>query len=204
MNYLLKPVFTLVVITFLASTAAQAGSDEKMIIALKTDNDALLETDISELAIGEAKTIETSSGKVIDILRTAEGAELYVDGELLEMNFDNEGLHEEGSHGDHMIKKHVEIICDNDEECDKNVFVVTGDDTNIVSFVTDDGENIVIHKEIELSCTSEEEGTSCADKMVWISEGDDIDLQELHEMHMEGKGEGHKVIVIKKHVVTED
>ena len=81
-----------------------------------------------------------------------------------------------------------------------------GDDSDIASFVTEDGENIVIHKEIELTCTSEEEGTSCADKMVWISEGDDIDLQELHEIHMdgEGKSEGHKVIMIKKHVVTED
>ncbi len=37
------------------------------------------------------KTIETDSGKIIDILRTADGAEIYVDGELLEMNFDDEG-----------------------------------------------------------------------------------------------------------------
>ena len=201
-----KPIFALVALALLVTGTVQADIEEKMIIALKTDDFEMTETDISSLAVGESQTIETDSGQVIDLLRTTDGVEIYVDGELLEMNFDNEGLHEEGSHGDHMIKKHVEIICDNDEECDKNVFVVTGDDTDIASFVTDDGENIVIHKEIELSCASEEEGTSCADKMVWVSEGDDIDLQELHEMHMEGEdeGEGHKVIVIKKHVVTED
>jgi len=200
----LKPVFALAAISLLAAGNVQADTEEKMIIALKTDDFEMTETDVSSLAVGESQTIETDSGKVIDLLRTADGVEIYVDGELLEMSFDSEGLHQESSHGDHMIKKHVEIICDSDEECDKNVYVMTGDDTDISSFVTDSGENIVIHKEIELTCTTEEEGTSCSDKMVWISDGEDIDLEELHEMHMNGEGEGHKVIVIKKHVVTED
>lgn len=200
----LKPIFALAALALLMTGTVQADTEEKMIIALKTDDFEMTETDISSLAIGESQTIETDSGQVIDLLRTADGVEIYVDGELLEMSFDSEGLHEEGSHGDHMIMKHVEIICDDDEECDKNVFVFTGDDTDIASFVTDDGEHIVMHKEIELTCTADEEGTSCADKMVWISEGDNIDLQELHEMHMQGEGEGHKVIVIKKHVITED
>lgn len=202
----LKPIFALAALALLMTGTVQADSEEKMIIALKTDDFEMTETDISSLAVGESQTIETDSGQVIDLLRTTDGVEIYVDGELLEMSFDSEGLHEEGSHGGHMIKKHVEIICDDDEECDKNVFVMTGDDTDIASFITDDGESIVIHREIELTCNSEEEGTSCADKMVWISESDDIDLQELHEMHMEGEdeGEGHKIIIIKKHVVTED
>jgi len=191
----LKPVFALAAIALLAAGNIQADTEEKMIIALKTDDFEMTETDVSSLAIGESQMIETDSGKVIDILRTADGVEIYVDGELLEMSFDSEGLHEESLHGDHMIKKHVEIICDNDEECDKNVFVMTGDDS---------GENIVIHKEIELTCTAEEEGNDCSDKMVWVSDGEEIDLKELHEMHMDGEGEGHKVIMIKKHVVVED
>ena len=181
----------------------QAEVEEKMIIALKTDNFELTETDVSSLAVGESQTIETDNGQVIDLLRTTDGVEIYVDGELLEMSFDSEGLHEESTHGNHMIRKHVEIICDDNEECDKNVFVLTGDDTDIASFITDDGENIVIHRDIELSC-SDDEGTNCSDKMVWVSEGEDMDLEELHEMHMQGEGEGHKVIVIKRHVVTED
>jgi len=148
MKHYLKPVFVLATFAFLAASSAHADTEEKMVIALKTDDFELTETDISALAIGEGQTIETESGKVIDILRTADGAEVYVDGELLEMNFDHEGLHEE-----HMVRKHVEIICDEDEDCDKNIVILSGD-------------------------------------------------EELHEMHQ--GGQGHKVIVIKKKVVSED
>jgi len=156
MKHYLKPVFVLATFAFLAASSVQAETEEKLVIALKTDDFELTETDISALAIGEGQTIETESGKVIDILRTVDGAEVYVDGELLEMNFDHEGLHEE-----HMVRKHVEIICDEDEE-----------------------------------------GTNCDEKLIWVSEDEDIDLEELHEMH---QGEqGHKVIVIKKKIVTED
>jgi hypothetical protein len=135
MKHYLRPVFALAVLLLLTAISVQAVAGGKMVIALKTDDFELSETDISELAVGEAQTIETESGKVIDILRTADGADIYVDGELLEMNFDDEGLHEE----------HVEIVCDDDE---------------------------------------------------------DLDLEELHESHQ--SGEGHKVIVIKKAIVSED
>ena len=197
MKYLLKPVFALVMFAILAASSVQAETQEKMIIALKTNEFELTETDISELAIGESQTIETESGRVIDILRTADGAEIYIDGELLEMNFDDEGLHEE-----HMIRKHVEINCANDEECDKNVFILAGDDHDVTEFITEEGENVIIHKEIELVCTDEEGGTSCSDRMVWASDSEEIDLEELHEMHQ--GGEGHKVIVIKKKILAED
>jgi hypothetical protein len=199
MNYLLKPVFTLMMITFLTSTSAQAGSEEKMIIALKTDNDTLVETDISELAIGEAKTIETSSGKVIDILRTTEGAELYVDGELLEMDFDDETSHIAHKIR-HKVKKHVEIICDEGEECDETEIVFSDEDV-LFDWVSDDDVNIIINEDIEFSCKDDEDGTSCSDKVVWVSRGDDIDLEEIHEIHQ--GDEDHKVMLIRKEVVTE-
>ncbi|GMR14910.1 MAG: hypothetical protein BMS9Abin30_0523 [Gammaproteobacteria bacterium] len=104
MKRYLKPVFTMAAFALLATTNVQADTEEKMIIALKTDDFELAQTDVSALAVGEAQTIETDSGKVIDILRTTDGVEIYVDGALLEMSFANEGLHE-----DHMIKKHVVI-----------------------------------------------------------------------------------------------
>jgi len=164
MKHYLKPIFTLATFALLATTNVQADTEEKMLIALKTDDFELAQTDISTLAVGEAQTIETDSGKVIDILRTTDGVEIYVDGELLEINFADEGLH-----GDHMIKKRVEVTCDSDEECDTNVFVFTGDD---------------------------------ADASGWATE--DVDLEELHEKHMQGEGKAYKVIMIKKHVVIED
>jgi hypothetical protein len=197
MKYLFTLIFALTSITISATSNVLADTQEKMIIALKTHDFELTETDISSLAVGESQTIETESGRVIDILRTADGAEIYVDGELLEMNLDNEGLHEK-----HMVKKHIEIECENDEECDKNVFVITGDNHDVPKWVTEDGENVFIHKEVEFSCTDDEEGTSCSDKAIWMTDGEDIDLEELHEKHISGKE--HKVIVIKKEVILED
>ena len=197
MKHLLKPVFALAIFVILASTSAQADTREKMIIALKTADFELTETNISALAIGEAQTIETENGRVIDILRTADGAEIYVDGELLEMNFDDEGLHEE-----HMVRKHVEVICEDGKECDKNVFILKSDDRHTLTLMGDEGKNIFIHKEVELSCSDDEEGSSCSEQVVWISDGEEIELEELHRMHKDS--EGHKVFVIKKEIVTED
>jgi len=197
MKHYLQPIIALAVIAILTTTSAQAQTGEKMVVAIKTDHFALAKTDISELAVGEAKTIETENGKVIDILRTADGAEVYIDGELLEMDFDDEDLHKE-----HMIRKHVEIICANDEDCDKHVVIHSDDDSDITEWITEDGDNVIIHKEIELTCTDDEEGTSCSDQMVWVSDGDEIDLEELHKKHADGQG--YKVIVIKKESDTED
>ena len=177
MKHCLRPVFTLAVLLLLTATSVQAVAGEKMVIALKADDFELAETDISELALGEAQTIETESGTVIDILRTADGADIYVDGELLEMNFD-------------------------DEECSKHVIVLGDDDSHNSEWVTADGENVFIHKEVEISCTDDEDGTTCSDRMIWVSDNEGLDLEELHESHQ--SGEGHKVIVIKKEIVSED
>ena len=196
MKHYLRPVFALFALALLTSGYVFAETREKMIIALQTDDFELAETDISSLAIGEAKTIETDSGKVIDILRTNDGAEIYVDGELLEMNFNEDNLHEE-----HMMEKHVEIICDNEEECDENIFVLSGDGHEESEWVTEGGEHVSIHHEIEITC-GDEEGSDCSHGMLMISDDGDIDLEELHEAH--GSGEAHKLIVIRKVQVTED
>ena len=113
------------------------------------------------------------------------------------MNFDDAVLHEE-----HVMEEHVEIVCDDDEECSKHVIVLGDDDSHNSEWVTADGENVFIHKEIEISCTDDEDGTTCSDRMIWISDDEDVDLEELHESHQ--SGEGHKVIVIKKEIVSED
>ncbi len=91
MKHYLGPVFALFTFALLTSASALAQTREKVVIALETDNFELAETDISTLTIGEAQTIETESGKIIDILRTSDGAEIYVDGKLLEINFNDEG-----------------------------------------------------------------------------------------------------------------
>ena len=86
-----------------------------MVIALKTDHFELAEIDVSDLLVGESQTIETDSGKIVDVLRTADGIELYIDGELLDIDFAGEGLHE-----NHMMANHLEVICEDDEDCDRD------------------------------------------------------------------------------------
>ena len=197
MKHYLRPVFALLTFALLTSASALAQTREKLVIALETDDFQLAETDISTLAIGEAQTIETNSGKIIDILRTNDGAEIYVDGELLEMNFKHEGLHEE-----HIMNKHVEIVCDNGEECDEDIFIINHDEDEASGWATADGEHVVIHREVEVTCNDNDEGDHCSHQMVLISDDEDIDLERLHEEH--GSGEGHKLFVIKKVQVTED
>jgi hypothetical protein len=99
-----------VAVFMVGSMAVSAGEPEAeatIVIALTTDDFDLPETDLSDLAIGDAKTIHTESGKTVDLLRTEEGVEVYVDGELLDL------VHE-GVHGDHhekmiVIEKEIEI-----------------------------------------------------------------------------------------------
>lgn len=197
MKHYFHPIIALAALALLFSISVQAETSEKMVIALKTNDFELTETDISALSIGEAKSIETDSGKVIDILRTADGAEIYVDGELLEMNLDEEGLHEE-----HMVKEHVEIYCDGDEECDENIIILAGDGNEPSELAKADGENIIIIKEVEITCDDDETGTDCSEQMIWISDDGDIDIEKLHEEHQDR--EGHKIVVIKKTQMTED
>ena len=196
MKHYFAPVFALLVSLLLTSASALAQTQEKLVIELETDDFNLPETDISTLAIGEAQTIETDSGRIIDILRTSDGAEIYVDGELLEMNFNDEDLHEE-----HMMKKHFEIVCDNGEECDENMLFPNHDKHEASGWAMADGEHVVIHREVEVTCEDDAEEQHC-NHVVLISSDEDIDMDRVHEDHE--NGEDYKLIVIKKTRGTED
>jgi hypothetical protein len=114
---------TIIILFMLGTTAVSAGGadtteHEQIVIALSTDDFELAETDMSDMEVGDSQTINTDSGKRIDLLRTQDGVEIYVDGELIDA----------GVHGDHalreghkVIHKHVEVICDTDEHCDENI-----------------------------------------------------------------------------------
>ena len=185
----------LVILTaFLCAGFTFAGDKQKMVIELKTNDFEMAETDISDLAIGESETIVTESGKTIDLLRTAEGVEVYVDGELLETpDMNNMELHGEG-HGE--MHKLVIIECEVDDasdleaECGEDMVFISDGDFDMDMLHEETGNRKVIVKRIHSDCASEEEG-DCEDQQVWISDGEDFDMSELHEV-----GEGHKVIEI--------
>jgi hypothetical protein len=192
---------------FCLSTALMAGEEalkpveEKYVIAIKTDDFELAETDVSGLATGESKTIVTDDGTTIDILRTQDGLEMYVDGVLAELNLndlaagDPTGLH-----------KTIQVTCLDSGECEERMWI--SEDTSVeLEYSDDGGEKQVITREIRIACDQEDE---CDQHKVWITNGgDEIHPEhgesELHIIRLhEGEADGSetssapRVIVIKE------
>lgn len=211
MKKVIRTAAVLATLALLASGMATAGSTEKRVIAIKTSEFELAETDVSHLAIGEAESIVTESGKTIDILRTAEGLEIYVDGELLEMSFGKE-------HHAHRLHELEEMDCDGAEgDCDFEFIRHAG------AHGDGDAHGTVI-KKVHLECVSDDEG-ECADEMVWVSDDTvdlgDIEIEKLidsggdvkiirahdvnHDVEFEGGElhESHEVIVIREKIEEE-
>jgi len=128
---------------------AHAGADEadeptKIVVALTTDDFGLPETDISHLAIGDAETIHTDSGKTIDLLRTKEGVEIYVDGELVDTGL--AGMRDHDGHEG--IHKRIKIICDGEDDaeaCDELTLLEDGD-IDLDALHGEEHETIIIRK----------------------------------------------------------
>jgi len=131
-----------------AGESADQATESKMVIALVTDDFELAETDISHLGVGDAETILTESGKTVDLLRTEDGVEIYVDGELLDMGMDSEeGLHQEHA----VIHKHVEVICATEDDCEETVWISDDEDIDVEALHGDGHQKkvIVIKEKIE-------------------------------------------------------
>jgi hypothetical protein len=140
-------VIALAIASLLGAAAANAAGDgaeveKNMVIALETDEFELQETDISHLAVGESETIVTEGGQTIDLLRTADGVEIYVDGELLET-----GLHGDPAlHGGYeVIHKRVEVVCEDEGSCEKLVWVSDDADIDLDMLSEVDHEVIMLH-----------------------------------------------------------
>ena len=122
-----------------AGEHVQSTKENKIVIALKTDDFELVETDLSDLEVGDAETIYTDSGQTVDLLRTEDGVEVYIDGELIDMG---EGIHERH----HVMHKEIEIECESEDECEEMDFDIDID--------SDHGEMhhekvIIIKKKVE-------------------------------------------------------
>lgn len=139
-------ILALSTVSLTAGEHAEQTVEMKMVIALHTDDFELAETDISGLEIGEAETIYTESGKTIDLLRTADGVEIYVDGELLETGFDGEEcIHE----GHHIVHKRIEVICESDEDCEEVACISGDEDIDLLSLHVDGHhEKVIIIKKM--------------------------------------------------------
>jgi hypothetical protein len=176
-----KSILSISALCFFLVGVATAGEhsadhEKKMVVAVKTDDFELVETDISHLGVGESEIIQTEDGRTIDLLRTAEGVEIYLDGELVDLA----GLHDgDGEHK--VVKRKVKIVCEGDEdesECEKKVWM--SDDIDLEALHEDDDHVIMIHK---------------------LQGGEaEVDIEE--EIEVDTDGHQKKIIVIKKHSET--
>jgi hypothetical protein len=134
------------------SLAAADGGEEaqvqKIVIALSTDDFELHETDLSHLAVGDAETIVTESGKTIDLLRTEEGVEVYVDGERMDPGLqDDPDMHPNTHQGHQLVHKHVEVVCGEEDSCKKMVWVSGEDDPDLEALHGEDhAEKVIVIK----------------------------------------------------------
>ncbi|MEE4294556.1 MAG: hypothetical protein V2I79_11390 [Xanthomonadales bacterium] len=191
-------VFVAACFLILGASSAVAGEEpeivkeEKIVIALETDEFSIAETDLSHLEVGDAETILTESGKTVDLLRTENGIEIYVDGELLDMP----GMHEE-----HHVVHEIKIICDDGEEdCAEDMTWIT--ESGDVDFeALHDGEHkvIIMHgDDVDYDVEVLGDGPHEAHGTVHIvREFEDVDVDDLHEAH------NREVIIIKKKVEDE-
>jgi hypothetical protein len=144
---------------------AESAAEKHIIVAVKGDDLELAKTDISHLGVGDAETVYTDDGKTVDLLRTGDGVEVYVDGELVAT-----GPNPNLDAGPGKAHKRIQIICKDEEEesnCEdlamlelgdidpealgadgQQVIVIRGDDEELNS---DDEEHkvIVIKKTVE-------------------------------------------------------
>lgn len=180
-----------------AIDGATSTVEKKHLIAIKTNDFDLQETDVSHLAIGESETIVTGDGKTIDILRTEEGMELYVDGVLQDMNFG------EMLHGEHQgLHREIEFVCTKDDDCSEMVWI-----TEAGEKATTAGDETIIEHEITVECEDDRE---CVEENIWITEdGESVNIEKMDgEVHVirlhEGKDDSEladnhdRVIVIKR------
>jgi len=69
----------------LVASLALADPQHEMIIDIDTDDFHIDSRDISHLANGDTETVYTDDGRTVDVLRTEQGVEIFIDGEKLDM-----------------------------------------------------------------------------------------------------------------------
>jgi len=165
----------------------QENDDPTIIMKLKSDEVELDEIDVSDLEVGDAHTVFTDGGETVDILRTVEGFEIYIDGE--ELKIPNVPLHMESLAGNMNFSSDIEVECVNedDDDCDAHgMIIMSGDEDTEIDLSGKQAHVIRIHKEY-----IDEEG------------GDPNGESGHDKTHDEHSG-AHKVIMIRKHVMEGD
>lgn len=132
---------------FAFNGAVVAEDQREMIIAIKTDAVRIEQLDISDLATGDVETIYSDDGKTIDVMKTAEGVEIFIDGEKLDIPaLGIHSTHDDGHEAKHIIMK---LHCDSeaDEYCaaDEQWTIIGDDDVDSSDAIR---HRIIIKKQV--------------------------------------------------------
>jgi hypothetical protein len=114
---ILSSSFFLMMSGFLFGGAAFAGDQKEMIIDLETEDFHIEQLNISDFETGDTETIYTDGGKTIDVVKTDAGADIFIDGEKLDLpDLDIHSLHADSEEARYII---VDIECEAeaDEDC---------------------------------------------------------------------------------------
>lgn len=202
MKSTLETMMALAAAGLLAGAAVAGGEPEETIkVEVSTGHGGVFMADMSDAAVGDAQTWTTENGKVIDVLRTENGVEIYVDGELMDASFGEEALH--GAHV--VLHEEMEVECHgtDGEDCRHDVIVMKNGDVSMdgdfdVVIDGDAAEHQVIVKRFEMVCEDEDGAKDCGELAVFSDE---------ERAHLEALGdEGHdvKVIKIRRHLESDD
>ena len=63
--------------------SARDGQAPEVLLSVAANDIEITDLDVTHLEIGDAETVRSDDGKTIDVLRNANGYEIYIDGELL-------------------------------------------------------------------------------------------------------------------------
>ena len=125
--------FTVFFWVFLIAAAAVASEEHEtrieIAVASAGDDAEIFEwhsadsgIDLSSLEVGQSETITDEDGREVTVTRSEDGFDIAIDGE----NIDVMKIHDEGEHGDVMIKK------------TKNVRIIKGGDDAGVTIISSD------------------------------------------------------------------
>ena len=161
MNMTKTLITGLAMCSFLIAGSTLANEEKTVVMKIKTDDSGVISADLSDLDVGDAKTIVTEEGKTVDLFRTEDGFEVYIDGELIEMP------HMTVDHSDGMHKRTIRVECTDDTECEEH-------------------HTLMFISEVELS---DIESVGELHKIVEIHSGDmeSVDIEKLHEIGEDGE-----------------
>jgi hypothetical protein len=141
-----------------SSAAAEQEVHRKHVIKVMTDGAEVIEADVSHLQPGESEVFVTESGSTVDLLRTADGMEIYIDGELVDAAPDEAVLarlhlaeeHVAGEHGEEFTwTEDIDIDCqaEDEETCAELIFLAREGDLEDIHSLAGDHEVRVIRIE---------------------------------------------------------